>query len=82
MICYFFLGYFIFSKQCHSLTLSEHALPPHNERLIQVIRFMSNMRQRLLSMTRRVQERPCWSKEDDLLNENIDDTIEQMVNLR
>jgi hypothetical protein len=43
---------------------------------------MSNMRQRLLSMTRRVQERPCWSNEDELLNENINDTIEQLVNLR
>jgi len=69
-------------KQCHLLTLSEHALPPHNERLIQIIRFMSNMRQRLLSMTRRVQERPCWSQEDVLLDDNINDTIEQSVNLK
>jgi hypothetical protein len=75
--CIFFC---IFKKQCHSLTLSEHALPPHNERLIQIIRFMSNMRQRLLSMTRRVQERPCWSEDDTLLDENINDTIEQLVN--
>ncbi len=74
--------FYFCKKQCHLLTLSEHALPPHNERLIQVIRFMSNMRQRILSMTRRVQERPCWSNEDELLNENIDDTIEQLVDLK
>ncbi len=43
---------------------------------------MSNMRQRLLSMTRRVQERPCWSQEDVLLDDNINDTIEQSVNLK
>jgi len=36
---------------------------------------MSNMRQRLLTMTRRVQERPCWLEED----EHINDTIEQLV---
>jgi hypothetical protein len=66
---------FLFLKQYHLLTLSEHALPPHNERLIQIIRFMSNMRQRLFTMTRRVQERPCWLEED----EHINDTIEQLV---
>lgn len=63
------------------LTLSEHALPPHNERLVQIIRFLSNMRQRLLTMTRRLQEKPCWSLDESLVNENIDDTIEQLVNL-
>jgi hypothetical protein len=68
-------------KQCHLLTLSEHTLPPHNERLIQIIRFMSNMRQRLLTMTRRVQERPCWIQDEVLLDENMNDTIEQLVNL-
>ena len=62
------------------MTLSEHALPPHSERLVQIIRFLSNMRQRLLSMTRRVQEKPCWSLEEELVNGNIDDTIEQLVN--
>jgi hypothetical protein len=40
---------------------------------------MSNMRQRLLTMTRRVHERPCWLEEDILLDENINDTIEQLV---
>ena len=60
------------------LTLSEHSLPPHNERLIQIIRFMSTMRQRLLSMTRRVQENPCWLPEDESL---FDETIDQLVNL-
>jgi hypothetical protein len=72
---------FIFKNQCHLLTLSEHALPPSNERLIQIVRFMSSMRQRLLSMTRRVQERPCWVEEDVLPDHNINDTIEQLVNL-
>lgn len=46
------------------LTLSEHALPPHNEHLIQLIRFMGSMRQRLLTMARRVQEQPCWYDEE------------------
>jgi hypothetical protein len=68
----------ILKKQCRLLTLSEHALPPHNEQILQIIRFMSNMRQRLLSMTRRVQERPCWLEDDVLL----DETIEQMVNFK
>lgn len=40
------------------------------------------MRQRLLTMTRRLQERPCWSLDENLVNENIDDTIEQLVNLQ
>jgi hypothetical protein len=40
---------------------------------------MSNMRQRLLTMARRVQERPCWLEEDVLLDEHINDTIEQLV---
>ncbi|CAF2348522.1 unnamed protein product [Rotaria sp. Silwood2] len=56
----------------------KHALPPHNERLVQIIRFMSTMRQRLLSMTRRVQERPCWMQEDVALDNNINDNIEQL----
>ena len=38
---------------------------------------MSTMRQRLLTMTRRVQERACWMQ-DDLL---LDNTIEQSVDL-
>ena len=36
------------------------------------------MRQRLLSMSRRVQERPCWLPDDVLL----DDTIEQLVSAK
>jgi hypothetical protein len=42
---------------------------------------MSNMRQRLLTMTRRVQERPCWIQDDILLDENMNHTSEQLVNL-
>lgn len=41
---------------------------------------MSTMRQRLLTMTRRIQERPCWMQEDLPLDNNINDTIEQSVN--
>lgn len=37
------------------------------------------MRQRLLSMTRRVQERPCWLQDDVLSDENINNTLEQSV---
>ena len=32
---------------------------------------MSTMRQRLLSMTRRVQERPCWLPDDVLSAQEI-----------
>ncbi|CAF3576240.1 unnamed protein product [Adineta steineri] len=75
----FYKYYSIKDKECRLLTLSEHALPPHNERVLQIIRFMSNMRQRLISMTRRVQERPCWLQEDIVLdNHTINDTTEQL----
>ncbi|UJR27540.1 hypothetical protein I4U23_008822 [Adineta vaga] len=74
----FYNYYSIKDKQCRLLTLSEHALPPQNEQIFQIIRFMSNMRQRILSMTRRVQERPCWLQEDVVLDANINDTIDQM----
>lgn len=40
---------------------------------------MSNMRQRLLTMSRRVQERPCWLQDDTITDENLNDTIEQLV---
>jgi hypothetical protein len=43
---------------------------------------MSNMRQRILSMTRRVQERPCWLQEDVLSDNDLNDTIEQLVKLK
>lgn len=42
---------------------------------------MSNMRQRILSMTRRVQERPCWLQDDVVLDPTIDETIEQLVSV-
>jgi hypothetical protein len=41
---------------------------------------MSTMRQRLLSMTRRIQEQPCWIEDDIVLDNNMNDTIEQLVN--
>jgi hypothetical protein len=53
------------------LTLSEQSLPPNNERLHQIIRFMSTMRQQILTMARRVQERPCWSHIDFLSNDEL-----------
>ncbi|CAM4758617.1 unnamed protein product [Rotaria magnacalcarata] len=75
---HFYNYYSIKDKQCHLLTLSEHALPPNNEQLLQIIRFMSTMRQRLLSMSRRVQERPCWMQEDVPSDDHINDSIEQL----
>ena len=40
---------------------------------------MSNMRQRILSMTRRVQEKPCWVQDDVVIDTSINDTIEELV---
>ncbi|CAF0804038.1 unnamed protein product [Adineta ricciae] len=74
----FYNYYSMKDSQCRLLTLSEHALPPQNERISQIIRFMSNMRQRILSMTRRVHEKPCWVQDDVVIDTSVNDTIEEM----
>lgn len=43
---------------------------------------MATMRERLLSMTRRIQERPCWLLDDVSLDNTVNDTIDQSVSLK
>lgn len=67
-------------QECQLLTLSENALPPQNERLAQIIRFMSTMRQQMLTMARRVQEQPCWKEE--ILADELEETEHSVTRSR